>query len=97
VAKWHVPCVYIPENLHPNHAPKLPTCFPLRDRLSQVASPPPDDAGPTGRMGCVDGAGSAVFVTGGVGFFAASYIVAQLAAAPSTKARKLNAGSIEEG
>ena len=26
-----------------------------------------------------------------------SYIVAQLAAAPSTKARKLNAGSIEEG
>jgi tRNA A37 threonylcarbamoyladenosine dehydratase len=83
--KWKVPCVYIAENVQPN----WPSCFAPPRTLSAAASPPPttvcavDDAsGATGRLSCANGTGSAVFVTGGVGFFAASYIVAQLAQAP---------------
>ena len=86
--KWNVPCVYIAENLQP----KWPSCFAPPRALSAAARLPPtiacavDDApGATGRLGCANGAGSAVFVTGGVGFFAASYIVAQLAQAPSAE------------
>lgn len=76
--------VYIPVNRNVPAAP-APRTFPVPRRLPPIDPEESKSSGvetalPDRRLGCAGGSGSAVSVTGCVGFFVAAYVVDQLVA-----------------
>ncbi|KAK3262714.1 hypothetical protein CYMTET_28444 [Cymbomonas tetramitiformis] len=73
---WGVAAIYVPENGDAKSVPPRPAS------ACTAAAP----SVTSGKIGCVGAAGSAAFVTGSIGFFAASYIVNWLVAQNTERA-----------